>query len=106
MPLFVKAYGEEVLHGSYNIGFWFWELPSARSDWSHYYEYVDEIWVASEFCRTQTDDQLVAFIKVGRGADDPANTTKIAMPPKGGNPALKDEDLRAIVTYVRGLTAS
>ena len=51
MPLFVKAYGEEVLHGSYNIGFWFWELPSARSDWSHYYEYVDEIWVASEFCR-------------------------------------------------------
>lgn len=51
MPLFVRAYGEEVLHGSYNIGFWFWELPSARSDWSHYYEYVDEIWVASEFCR-------------------------------------------------------
>jgi glycosyltransferase involved in cell wall biosynthesis len=51
MPLFIRAYGEEVLHGAYNIGFWFWELPSARSDWHHYYEYVDEIWVASEFCR-------------------------------------------------------
>ena len=51
MPLFIKAYGEEVLHGAYNIGFWFWELPSARSDWSQYYEFVDEIWVASEFCR-------------------------------------------------------
>ena len=37
--------------GAYNIGFWFWELPSARSDWHSYYEYVDEIWVASEFCR-------------------------------------------------------
>jgi glycosyltransferase involved in cell wall biosynthesis len=51
MPLFIRAYGEEVLHGAYNIGFWFWELPSARSDWSQYYEFVDEIWVASEFCR-------------------------------------------------------
>lgn len=51
MPLFVRAYGEEVLHGCYNIGFWFWELASARSDWFDYYEYVDEIWVASEFCR-------------------------------------------------------
>jgi glycosyltransferase involved in cell wall biosynthesis len=51
MPLFVRAYGEEVLHGAYNIGFWFWELPSARSDWHPFYEYVDEIWVASEFCR-------------------------------------------------------
>jgi glycosyltransferase involved in cell wall biosynthesis len=51
MPLFVRAYGEEVLHGAYNIGFWFWELPSARADWHPYYEYADEIWVASEFCR-------------------------------------------------------
>lgn len=51
IPLFVRAYGEEVLHGAYNIGFWFWELPAARADWAHYCEYVDEIWVASEFCR-------------------------------------------------------
>ena len=51
LPLFIRAYGEEVLHGCYNIGFWFWELPSARSDWHDYYEYVDEIWVGSEFCR-------------------------------------------------------
>ena len=51
MPLFIRAYGEEVLHAAYNIGFWLWELPSARSDWHQYYEYVDEIWVASEFCR-------------------------------------------------------
>ena len=51
MPLFVRAYGEEVLRGAYNIGFWFWELPSARSDSFHHYDYVDEIWVGSEFCR-------------------------------------------------------
>ncbi len=59
--------------------------------------------VNSEFCKSQTDDQLVDFVKKGRAADDPANTTKVAMPPKGGNPALKDEDLRAIVTYLASL---
>ena len=51
MPLFARGYGEDVLHGAYNIGFWFWELPSARADSFHHYDYVDEIWVASEFCR-------------------------------------------------------
>lgn len=59
--------------------------------------------VDSEFCKSQTDDQMIEFLKKGRAADDPANTTKVAMPPKGGNPALKDDDLRAIVTYLRTL---
>lgn len=59
--------------------------------------------VNSEFCKSQTDDQMLAFLKKGRAADDPANTTKVAMPPKGGNPALKDDDLRSIVTYINSL---
>lgn len=59
--------------------------------------------VNGEFCRSQTDDQLVAFIKVGRDAGDPANTTKVAMPPKGGNPSLSESDLRSIVAHVRTL---
>ena len=49
---FLRAYGPQLLNGAYNIGYWLWELPSARSDWHHLYQYVDEIWVASEFCRT------------------------------------------------------
>lgn len=48
---FLGAYGKDLLNGAYNIGFWFWELPSVRSEWFHVYQYVDEIWVASEFCR-------------------------------------------------------
>ena len=59
--------------------------------------------VSSEFCRAQTDDQLCEFIEKGRPTSDPLNTTKVAMPPKGGNPALSDSDIKSIVAYVRSL---
>jgi len=58
-------------------------------------------WVNSAFIAGQTDDGLVAFIKVGRDVDDPENTTGIIMPPKGGNPALSDQDVADIVAYMR-----
>ncbi len=51
LPLFFGSYGTDLLKGCYNIGYWLWELPSARPDWHPLYRYVDEIWVASEFCR-------------------------------------------------------
>lgn len=56
---------------------------------------------ASEFIAGKTDDELIAFIKVGRDPSDPLNTTGVAMPPKGGNPALSDEDLEDIVAFIR-----
>lgn len=58
---------------------------------------------ASSFAKGLSDADLVAFIKTGRGADDPANTTGVAMPPKGGNPALSDDDLAGVVAYLRTL---
>lgn len=51
LDLFAQRYGTELLNGAYNIGYWIWELPSARSDWHPQFRYVDEIWVASEFNR-------------------------------------------------------
>lgn len=57
----------------------------------------------STFAKGLTDAELVAFLKVGRDATDPLNTTGVAMPPKGGNPALTDDDLLDIVAYVREL---
>jgi len=57
----------------------------------------------SEFVHSQSDEELVAFIKVGRPSGDPANTTGVDMPPKGGNPALSDEDLFDIVAYIRSI---
>ncbi len=57
----------------------------------------------SEFVRSMTDEELVRFIQGGRPADDPDNMTGVAMPPQGGNPALSDDDLLDIVTYLRTL---
>jgi disulfide bond formation protein DsbB len=55
------------------------------------------------FVKSQTDAQLLAFIQKGRPASDPANTTKVDMPPRGGNPALKDSDINDIIAYIRTL---
>lgn len=57
--------------------------------------------VENEFVASLTDDELVEFLKVGRPVDHPDNTTGIAMPPKGGNPALSDDDLEDIVAFLR-----
>ena len=55
------------------------------------------------FIMDKTDDDLAVFIKTGRQPGDPLNTTGVAMPPKGGNPALTDDDVKAIVAYLRTL---
>jgi disulfide bond formation protein DsbB len=62
--------------------------------------------VHSDFIRDKSDAQLVTFLKVGRDAGDPLNTTKIPMPPKGGNPALNDANLADLVAYMRSLQVS
>ena len=57
----------------------------------------------SQFIAGKTDHELVEFIKTGRNPSDPLNTTGVAMPPKGGNPGLTDQDLYDIVAYIRVL---
>jgi len=57
----------------------------------------------SEFVKSKSDADLVAFVLVGRPVSDPANTQGVDMPPKGGNPALTEEDILNIVAYVRSL---
>ncbi|MEW5958385.1 MAG: cytochrome c [Chloroflexota bacterium] len=57
----------------------------------------------SAFIAGKTDIELVEFIKQGRAPGDPLNTTGVAMPPKGGNPTLDDQNLLDIVAYLRAL---
>ena len=57
----------------------------------------------SQFAKSKSDAELVDFIKIGRPASDPANTVGVDMPPRGGNPALTDQDLLNIVAFVRTL---
>ena len=57
--------------------------------------------VSSKFVAGKSDQELVDFIKVGRGPDDPLNTTGVTMPAKGGRSSFSDEDLYNIVAYIR-----
>ncbi|MCP3856385.1 MAG: cytochrome c, partial [Actinomycetia bacterium] len=59
--------------------------------------------VDSEFVASMSSADLLAFIKTGRAASDPENTTGVDMPVKGGNPALSDEDLIDIVAYLKSI---
>ena len=57
----------------------------------------------SEFLLTVTDQELLEFVKTGRPVGHPDNTTGVDMPPKGGNPAMTDEQLTDIIAYIRTL---
>jgi mono/diheme cytochrome c family protein len=59
--------------------------------------------VTSEFVGAQNDQDLVEFLKVGRPADDPLNTTGVRMPAMGPKRGLTDQDLYNIVAYLRTL---
>ena len=61
--------------------------------------------VESEFVAGLTDSELSNFIKTGRPIWDALNTTGIDMPPKGGNPAMTDDDILAVIAYIRSLQA-
>jgi cytochrome c5 len=49
----------------------------------------------------QSDAELLAFMRAGRPANDPANQSGIAMPPSGGRSDLTDTELLAIIHYLR-----
>jgi len=49
--LFLREKDIGYLDGRYNIGFWYWELPGFPKEWLYCFRYLNEIWVASDFCR-------------------------------------------------------
>jgi len=57
----------------------------------------------SDFSKDLSDKDLIAFVMKGRSTSDPANTTGVDMPARGGNPALTETDLYDIVAYLRTL---
>lgn len=56
---------------------------------------------ANEYVASKSDVELVQFLAEGRAADHPDNNKGVAMPPRGGNPRLTDEDLASIVSHLR-----
>jgi len=59
--------------------------------------------VDGDFITTRTDEDVLAFIIAGRAADHPENVSGVAMPARGGYPNLSDDDLLAIIAYLRDL---
>ena len=57
----------------------------------------------SEYVRDSSDEALITLLKEGRPSGHELNTTGVDMPPKGGNPSLTDDDLTALVAYVRSI---
>ena len=57
--------------------------------------------IGGDFSKRASDAELIALTIKGRPASDPANTTRIDMPPRGGNPRLSDQDVADIVAYLR-----
>lgn len=55
----------------------------------------------SAYVVSHTEDELAAFIVVGRPADDPDNTQGVPMPPNGGNPSLDAQDLLDVAAYLK-----
>jgi len=53
------------------------------------------------FTKGLSDDEMLQFLKQGRPAWHEDNTQGVDMPPKGGNPALTDDDLRNIIAFQR-----
>ena len=57
----------------------------------------------NEYVQGLSDAELAAFLAEGRAATHPLNERGVAMPPRGGNPSLSDEDLILIGDYLRSL---
>ena len=51
MGWFAAGQGRAYFRHRYTIGYWFWELAELRDDWVPFFEFVDEVWAASEFLR-------------------------------------------------------
>jgi glycosyltransferase involved in cell wall biosynthesis len=48
----VELAGPAVHRGHANVGYWYWETEEFPQRWRDRFAYFDEIWVASEFCRS------------------------------------------------------
>jgi glycosyltransferase involved in cell wall biosynthesis len=51
LPAFAEQTGPELRHGRYTIGIWFWEVEDFPRSFQDAFNYVDEVWVASDFMR-------------------------------------------------------
>lgn len=66
-------------------------------------EGMGEPLVDSDFIQSRTDQELFEVIVRGMGANDPENSSGVAMPPRAGLPDLSDAEIHAVIAYLRAL---
>ncbi len=72
MAWFAADHGSAYFHHHYSIGYWFWELETFRPDWVPAFDYVDEVWVASEHSRKAIGrDAPVPVVHMPLGLSEP-----------------------------------
>jgi glycosyltransferase involved in cell wall biosynthesis len=49
LPEFARRKGKAYFANHYNIGYWAWELSEFPKEWNASFQYLDEIWVPSNF---------------------------------------------------------
>jgi glycosyltransferase involved in cell wall biosynthesis len=74
--------GADVVAGRYTIGVWFWELARFPEELHHAFDFVDEVWVASEFTRAA----------IAAETEKPVRIVPIPLEP-GETPAASREEL-------------
>jgi glycosyltransferase involved in cell wall biosynthesis len=91
---FYRDAGRRFFAGRWNIALWYWELERLPPRWHECFDYYDEIWVATEFCR-----QAIAAVS-------PIPVTKVTYPFRHlagsrDRPAfgLAEEDFIFLVTF-------
>ncbi|GIV83217.1 MAG: hypothetical protein KatS3mg052_0224 [Candidatus Roseilinea sp.] len=57
--------------------------------------------IRAEYLRQRSDLEVIALIRAGRSATDPENFSGAAMPANGGQIGISDEQLVALVRYLR-----
>ncbi|MFC1465107.1 MAG: disulfide oxidoreductase [Candidatus Brachytrichaceae bacterium NZ_4S206] len=57
--------------------------------------------IRAEYLRAHSDLEVIALIRAGRSATDPDNFSGKAMPANGGQIGISDEQLAALVRYLR-----
>lgn len=48
----------------YNIGYWFWEMPSFPKSWYYAFQLVDEVWVSSDFTLNSLKNTSISVCKI------------------------------------------
>ena len=49
LHVFFQEKGSDYFNEKYNIGVWYWELSEFPDEWLQYFDYIDELCVASDF---------------------------------------------------------